>query len=200
MIMSSRTGWADRGLTRLARLLAGRNQLRRSFDRIEGAILVALSAAFLVAVAGSSVLGVHIYHSQRAGAARLHPTAAMLTQDGPAVSGLVRAGQVQARWAVAGGEERSGVLTTVTAPEIAGAAAGARISVWLNRYGQIAVPPTGQALMIFNALLVAAAAAAAAAAGLLCPYGLCRLALDRRRLAAWESAWALTGPRWTSRR
>jgi hypothetical protein len=93
MIMSGRTGWADRGLTRLARLLAGRNQLRRSFDRIEGAILVALSAAFLVAVAGSSVLGLHIYHSQRAGAARLHPTAAMLTQDGPAVSGLVRAGQ-----------------------------------------------------------------------------------------------------------
>jgi hypothetical protein len=54
--------------------------------------------------------------------------------------------------------------------------------------------------MIFNALLAAVAAAAAAAAGLLCPYGLCRLALDRRRLAAWESAWALTGPRWTSRR
>jgi hypothetical protein len=24
--------------------------------------------------------------------------------------------------------------------------------------------------------------------------------LDRRRLAAWESAWSLTGPRWTTRR
>jgi hypothetical protein len=26
------------------------------------------------------------------------------------------------------------------------------------------------------------------------------LALDKRRLAAWESAWTATGPRWTSRR
>ncbi len=26
-------------------------------------------------------------------------------------------------------------------------------------------------------------------------YGLCRLVLDSRRLAAWESAWSLTGPR-----
>jgi hypothetical protein len=53
--------------------------------------------------------------------------------------------------------------------------------------------------MIFDAVLLAAAAAAGAAAGLLTIYGLCRLALDRRRLSAWESAWTLTGPRWTSR-
>ena len=29
---------------------------------------------------------------------------------------------------------------------------------------------------------------------------LCRLVLDRRRLAAWASAWSLTGPRWSTRR
>jgi hypothetical protein len=34
---------------------------------------------------------------------------------------------------------------------------------------------------------------------LLVCYRLCRLVLDRR-LAAWESAWSLTGPRWTTRR
>ena len=192
--------WIDSRLTRLVRLLAGRNQLRRSYDRIEGAVLVVLAAAFLVAVAGSAVLGVRIYHAQRAGAAGLHPAAAMLIQDGPAVSGLVRAGQAQARWTAAGGQLRSGMLTTVTAPDISGAPAGAQIPVWLDRHGQIAVPPPGQGLMIFNALLAAVAAAAAAVAGLFFPYGLCRLALERRRLAAWESAWALTGPRWTSRR
>jgi hypothetical protein len=31
-------------------------------------------------------------------------------------------------------------------------------------------------------------------------YWLCRLVLDRRRLAGWESAWAKVGPRWTMRR
>jgi hypothetical protein len=54
--------------------------------------------------------------------------------------------------------------------------------------------------MMFNALLAAVSAAAGAAVALLLSYGLCRLALDRRRLAAWESAWALTGPRWTAHR
>jgi hypothetical protein len=31
-------------------------------------------------------------------------------------------------------------------------------------------------------------------------YALCRRALDRRRLGAWESAWKRTGPSWTTRR
>jgi hypothetical protein len=47
---------------------------------------------------------------------------------------------------------------------------------------------------------MALAVAADIAAGLLLPYRLCRLVLDRRRLAAWESAWASTGLRWSSRR
>ena len=53
--------------------------------------------------------------------------------------------------------------------------------------------------MMANAVLMALAAGVGIAAGLLIPYRLSRLVLDRRRLAAWESAWALTGPRWTSR-
>ena len=51
-----------------------------------------------------------------------------------------------------------------------------------------------------DALAVGAGAAGGAVAALLICYALCRLALDRRRLAAWESAWSLTGPRWTTRR
>jgi len=91
------------------------------------------------------------------------------------------------------------MLTTVTTPGIIGAAAGARIPVWLDRSGQPAAPPGGQVAMIVNALAAAAVAGGAAVALLIC-YALCRLVLDRRRLAAWESAWSLTGPRWTTRR
>ena len=54
--------------------------------------------------------------------------------------------------------------------------------------------------MIVNALAPSTAVAGGAAMTLLACYGLCRLVLDRRRLAAWESAWSLTGPRWTTRR
>ena len=189
-----------RRVSRLARLLTGRNALRRPVDRIEGMILVALSAAFLAAVAFACVVGTHTYQSQRAATAGLRPAAAVLLQDGPAVGDLARVGQAEAQWFVPGGRQQSGVLTTATTPDIAGAAAGARISVWLNRSGQPAAPPADQAVMIIYALVAGAMVAGIAGLALLSVYALCRLALDRRRLAAWESAWDRTGPRWTSRR
>ena len=54
--------------------------------------------------------------------------------------------------------------------------------------------------MIVSALVLGVAVTGGAVVALLICYVLCRLALDRRRLAAWESAWSLTGPRWTTRR
>ena len=187
-----------RPVQRLARLLAGRNQLRRPYDRIEGAIFLALSVAFLVAMVGTSVLSVRLYQSQRAETAGLRPATAILIQAGP--DGRMAPGEVLARWPAPGGRTRSGELTAVTDPVLSSTAAGTRIPVWLNRDGQPMAPPPGPALMIVDALLTAFIATAGAALGLLMCYWLCRVTLDRRRLAAWESAWSLTGPRWTSRR
>ena len=190
-----------RRMSRLVRWLAGRNTLRRPVDRIEGTVLVALAAAFLMAMAVASVLGVHTYQSQRAASAGLRPVVAVLSQAGPLSYGiLAHRGQAEARWRDRGGSEQSGVLTTATAPDILGAAAGARIPVWLDRSGQPVAPPGGQIAMIVNALAASAEVAGGAGTALLVCYGLCRLVLDRRRLAAWESAWSLTGPRWTTRR
>jgi hypothetical protein len=124
----------------------------------------------------------------------------LLIQDGPPNGSLARVGQAKARWRDPGGGEQSGLLTTATAPAISGAAAGAQIPVWLNRSGQPAAPPAGQLVMILYALFSGAGVAAVAGMALLISYALCRLALDRRRLSAWESAWALIGPRWTTRR
>jgi len=73
--MNGRVRGLIRPVQRLARLLAGRNQLRRPADRIEGALLLALSAAFLAAIAGAAVLGTHLYQSQRAATAELRPAA-----------------------------------------------------------------------------------------------------------------------------
>ena len=191
----------SRRASRLVRWLAGRNALRRPVDRIEGAVLVVLSAAFLVAVFAGSIIGAHTYQAQGAASAGLRPAVAVLSQAGPLFrSSMARLGQAEARWPDPGGSEQSGVLTTATAPGIAGAAAGARIPVWLDRSGQPAAPPVGQDAMIVNALAASAVVTGAAAMTLLASYGLCRLVLDQRRLAAWESAWSLTGPRWTTRR
>ena len=185
---------------RLARLLTGRNALIRPVDRIEGAVLVAFYAAFGVAVVIACIFGTHTYQVQRAATAGVRPAAAVLLQDGPSADSLGRVGQAEARWFVPGSGEQSGELTTATAPDIAGAAAGARIPVWLNRSGQPAGPPADQTVMILYSLVAGAMVAALAGMALLVVYALCRVALDRRRLAAWESAWNRTGPTWTTRR
>ena len=89
-----------RRMSRLVRWLAGRNALRRPVDRIEGAVLVALSAVFLAAVAMAFVLGAHVYHSQRAASASLHPA------RGGAGSG--RAVFITAAWPNSGRLRRAG--------------------------------------------------------------------------------------------
>jgi len=198
--MNVRARGATRRMSRLVRWLAGRNALRRPVDRIEAAVLIAVSAAFLVAVAVASILGAHTYQSQRMASVGLRPAVAVLIQAGPFYGGGAQLGQAEARWRDPGGGEQSGVLTTVTTPGILGAAAGARIQVWLNRSGQPVASPGGPVAMIVNALAVGAAVVGGAGIALLICYALCRLVLDRRRLAAWESAWSLTGPRWTTRR
>ena len=162
--------------------------------------MAALSTAFLAAVVIACILGTRTYQAQRAATASLHPAAALLLQVAPAAGGWGYTALAEARWPLPGGGEQSGVLTTATAPGIAGAGAGDRIFIWLNRSGQPTAPPAGQVTVIMYALIAGAGVAAAAAMALLMAYALCRHALDRRRLAAWESAWERTGPRWTTRR
>jgi hypothetical protein len=199
--MSGRVRGLIRPIQRLSRLLAGRNPLRRPHDRIEGATILVLTAAFLATMMWASFLGARLYQSQLAVAAQLRPATATLAQDGPRPDiRPVPTGHVLARWPGPGGREESGILEAVTTPGISGAVTGTRVLVWLNRLGQPVAPPPGRASMLLGAVLLALAVAAGIAAALLIPYGLCRLVLDRRRLAAWEAAWASTGPRWTSRR
>lgn len=198
--MNVKVGRATRWMPRLARWLTGRNALRRPVDRIEGVVMVALIAAFCVAVAVAAVFGAHTYQAQRAATAGLRPAVAWLMQAGPADVGLGHAGQAEAHWTTPAGGEQTGVLTTSTAPGITGAAAGTRIPIWLSPSGQPVPPPGDRAVMIIYGLLAGAIIITLAGVALLIVYRLCRLALDRRRLARWESAWARTGPTWTTRR
>jgi hypothetical protein len=185
-------------MSRLARMLARRNPLRRPIDRFEGLVLVVLTAIFGVAVAVAALVGLHAYSSQQA-AGRLQPAVAVLIQPGPPAGSLPRVGQAEARWEAPGGE-RTGVLTTETVPAISGAAAGTRVAVWLGPSGQPAAPPAGQAVMIIYALITAGAVTGVAGVALLVVYALVRFVLDRRRMARWETAWARIGPSWSAQR
>ena len=197
--MSGEAQATARPLRRLARLLLGRNELRRSSDRAEATLIVVLWGAFLAAVVAASALGVRTYQSERAAAAGLHPTVAVLSQSGPA-DGLAGYGQARARWRAPDGHWRAGLLTSMAAPGIWGALPGSHIRIWVTRAGNLGVPPTDQQTMIFYAALYAAGVIITAGIVLFFGYWFCRRVLDRRRISAWESEWARTGPRWTSRR
>ena len=181
---------------RLARMLVGRNELRRSSDRAEGAILIIVLIGLIAAAAAGFVLGAHVYQWQRARAAELSPVVAVLSQNGPGY-GSIGDGHAAARWHDPRGGDRSGVLTTLTAPGIWNAAAGTRIRVWVTASGTVMRRPSEDA-MICNAVLAGCAIPCGAALTLAAGYGLCRMMLDRRRLGSWATEWASIGPRWTS--
>ena len=184
---------------RLGRLLIGHNELRRTSDRFEGAIMVMLLAAFIAAVVVASLVGVRTYQSQRAAGARLRPTVAVLAASGP-IYMMNGAGEAQARWRAPDGQERSGKLTTQVAPDIWNASRGSRVGIWVTRTGEPTAPPPGEAALLVSATVIPLWSVLGVGVILMLCYWLCRLVLDRRRLAGWESAWALVGPRWTMRR
>lgn len=160
--MSSQARRRTGRLSRLARLLLGRNELRRPADRVEGCVVVALSAAFLTVTVMAAFLAAHIYQSQQAVAARQGPAVEVLAQAGPVVRPEpASAAMPRASWRLPNGAGGSGPLT--------------------------------------SAVVVAIATTAGAGVLLLLSYCLCRLALERHRLAKWESAWAAVGPGWTRR-
>lgn len=185
---------------RPVRLLIRPNKLRRSSDRVEGAFVLLLIVTFLAAVAAAPYLGQRFYQSQRATSAPLREVVAVLSQTGPTDSDLAGDGQATARWRAPDGQQRSGVLSTVIAPAIWGASAGERVQVWVTWSGEPSPPPPGTLELAFTSVVIAIGAACGTGVALLICYWLGRLILDRRRMAAWESAWSLTGPRWSSHR
>ena len=99
---------------------------------------------------------------------------------------------VPARWTAPDGTSRTG---QVHAP--ANAVAGSTVPVWIDRSGR-PVPSPLQRSDVVDGIVLAASLAAGAVAVVLAVLGfLVRWVLDRRRLAAWDARWAVTGPHWT---
>jgi hypothetical protein len=102
---------------------------------------------------------------------------------------------VNARWDIPGGKSRTGVIAVGL-----NAKAGQRVTIWVTGSGQITHPPLSHDDVldgVANAVLVTVA-------GLAVLLGLAaavaRGAANRRRMAAWQRAWEIIEPRWTSLR
>jgi len=188
----------------LARHLAlDHNPLRRRADRLETCIMAGLLAAFLagaplVAVAAGSWAhagNLRQQHAQRP----WHQLPAVLLHAAPRQPAFRHTSAltvwVPARWTPPGGRARAGQV-----PAPPGSRAGSRLLVWADRSGPLAGGPLTSD--VITARVIAAVMLAVAGLALVL-HGLARAArrlLDRRRLAAWESAWTTIGPQWTRRR
>ena len=196
--MATTTRWVK--LSR--RLGMDGNPLRRPADKLEVwlvpvAIAVFLALSPVVATGMSAWVHADSSAGQRA-AQSWHPVKAVLLQSvpGPAESdGGANTWTVWARaeWTF-GGRQVTGKV-----PVPAGSLAGSTQTVLLNRAGVVELPPESAsqvAGLADTATAVGLTALAALLAGLT---WLTRRALDRRRLARWESAWLMVGPRWSHR-
>ena len=191
----------DNGLpARMLRMFVGRNELRRSSDRIEGVVVAALMAAFVAAFVVAALLAAHVYRSEQATAASLRETVAVLSWPGAITeTPILHQATAMATWRTSDGAARTGLLTTDVVPGIYGEPAGAAVQVWLGRSGDPAPPPQGAGGMAIGATMAGLAIIVVAATVLTFCYRLCQRGLDRRRIANWSSDWAVTGPQWTSR-
>ena len=180
-----------------------RNPLRRTADRAEVVVLgilvlVCLAGAPLAALAASHGVSAASAHAQRAQAGWRRVPAVLQNsapQQAETRGQATLEPQVPARWKAPDGTRHTGVIN---AP--GGTRAGSTVMVWTDSAGQ----PTGLPLQSVDvaarvamaaALAVVVVAALAACAGLLA-----HRALDRRRLAAWDTRWSETGPQWTGQR
>jgi hypothetical protein len=191
------------GSSWLGRLLRGlrldRNPLRRGSDRAETVILGILMAAFMAGApfaahaAGSWTYAASAREAQAQQAA-LRQVPATLLQAAALWSTTDESG-ASARWRAPDGQVRTG---DVVAP--VGTPARSTVMVWVNRAGQLTDPPLQHSQVTGRADIMRVLAVTTLAIVLIMVGWVARRTLDRRRLAAWDTEWLVTGPRWSSRR
>ena len=176
------------------------NPLRRRSDLIEAwllpvAIVVFLALCPVVAVAAGAAVradNAAARHDQQS----WHRVEAVLRQAAPgpefsangANSWLV---WTPARWTVDGRWYAGDV------PASASSRAGSTVAVWLDQSGRVRTPPLTAAQLGQRVLTATVFALSGLVVLLASVTWLFKRALDRRRLAAWETAWLAVGPRWS---
>ena len=179
------------------------NPLRRRSDVLEAWLVPAAIVVFLVLsplVAGLAAMGVRAdnaaaQHVQQS----WHPVSAVLLRAAPGPQYSDNGANTwtewtPARWTVDGRHYTGNI------PVAAGSLAGSTQTVWLDGAGHVRAPAMTRPELsgaVGTGILLALAALAivVAVAG-----RLARWALDRRRLAGWETAWLAIGPRWSHQR
>jgi hypothetical protein len=187
----------------LSRVLRGlwpdRNPLRRTYDRVETFLLVALLAAAAAAApfaaqAASQAAYAAALHTQHVQQASEHQVRAELTplatgaDSGYSLTGYV---PVRATWTSVTGVRHTSELL---AP--AGSRKGSTVTIWADAAGNAVSPPLLTSQVAGQGQLGAVGGIAGIGALYLCAAAVVRRVLNRRRLAAWDTDWRVTAPAW----
>ncbi|MBC9717396.1 hypothetical protein H9Y04_33190 [Streptomyces sp. TRM66268-LWL] len=181
-----------------------RNELRRRSDVVQTWSALVLGALLVCGVpAAAWAAGHSMYVSARdqaaAQAAERRPVRAELLRDAPESTPEVRGMDshpeypVTVRWTAADGSPASG-----TAEVEEGLRAGETTRIWVDAQERVAPAPMETSEVWSRTLTTAIFAAVALALLAGAAHLVVRLLLQRVRLAAWERAWARTGPEWSS--
>ncbi|MEZ0090888.1 hypothetical protein [Streptacidiphilus sp. EB129] len=174
-----------------------RSPLRRRSDRRRAVLVKLQTLALLLAVGLCTVLGMAVYHQDRAHAvayeSRLRPVQALIVgqpyDDGTATV------LAQVRWTGSGGTARQDVSQV---PKWA--LVGDRVRIQLDASGAIAAPPASAGDSEGNAVVIALLTLFGAATGVAAVGTFARCRLDRADEAAWAAEWEVVEPLWTRRR
>ena len=186
--------------TRLARRLGlDGNPLRRRIDKIAAGLAALLMAVFLISAPMLSMAAArwtgHAAATAQRAARFWSQVPAVLLRGAPLTAGSeFGPSWVPARWTAPDGHERAGTIPISTRM-----AAGRTVRLWVDAAGSPTGPPPRYGALVASEALTAAVATVALGIVLLWLAWAARWLVDRRRLAAWEAAWAAVGPQWTRR-
>lgn len=208
----SRRWTGDRGdraptlamLLRLLRYLGfGRNELRRTSDRIEGYLAGLLLLVGLLAVPIAGYVGTDVYSTRTAAATAQAATerhvTAVLQQDAPAQTTVpdqsadVVRPQVPVRWVDSGHHEHTGLLEVEWDSR-----AGSTVPIWIAPDGSLAAAPPKHGLVLVSAVIAAIGFLLGSIAVAMVVGQSARQLLTRHREKALDREWQRTEPRWTS--
>ncbi|MFE7168242.1 hypothetical protein [Streptomyces sp. NPDC057616] len=179
-----------------------RNPLRRRTDLTQAWIGIGLLASALAAtppamfLVGDTAYGHYSRIAQQQTATRHHTTATLLEnarrhpEPGSAEARETRY-PTKVRFADPHGRAR-----TATADVEPALPRGSTIRIWADTDGKITEPPLSPDQIRNRAMGSALVAALAVHAGAAAAYGTAHHIIQRRNLAAWDSEWARTAPRW----
>jgi hypothetical protein len=188
--------WSTRRLAR--RLGLDHNPLRRRSDKIASLVTTGLFAVFL---AGAPFVSLAAWHwSDRISVTEQHQQLAWHQVQAVVVRNLSIPDDYYygggtwswARWTAPAGHRQQEVI-----PVSDGAYIGSHVRIWVNTAGQWSGPPLSRTVALTRGVASAIAGPAGLAAVLVCLGCVVRFGLERRELAAWETAWTWIGPKWT---